>query len=87
MDQNSRCQSCGMPLGSGFYGKNEDGSETHEFCKFCFQQGKFVEPQLTLKQMVERSINFMMAELPLGEEKAARLANEVIPRLKRWHGG
>lgn len=66
------------------YGANDDGSENHEYCKFCFQNGKFVEENLTLKDMIDKSVGFMTSEFKMSEEKARSLSQQVIPNLKRW---
>jgi hypothetical protein len=42
------CQSCGMPMVKPEdFGSNADGS-------FCFQKGKFTEPNLTMEQMIDK---------------------------------
>jgi radical SAM superfamily enzyme len=80
-----RCQSCGMPLSEGFYGSNADGSENDDYCKFCYQNGAFTEPDLTLEQMIKKSVDYMRRkDLKLEEEQAEVLANAMIPPLKRW---
>ncbi|MEN9626375.1 MAG: hypothetical protein RL557_703 [archaeon] len=83
-----RCQSCGMPLGfplpEQFFGTNADGSVNKEYCQFCFQQGQFTKPNLTMDEMIESSIEHMTTQLEFPREKAERLANEIIPELKRW---
>lgn len=79
-----RCQSCGMPLGEGFYGTDADEEATHEWCKFCYQLGEFVEPKLGLEEMIERSIQHMTQKLNMPQDKATELARTVIPQLKRW---
>ena len=84
MDNKIRCQSCGMPLGAGFFGTNADGSETQEYCKFCFLEGEFTRPNLTLAQMIDMSVENMTHELKMPEEKARELATSFIPTLKRW---
>ncbi len=93
MDDKPRCQSCGMPLGyftmsdgaqAHNYGTNDDESENHEYCKFCFQNGKFVEENLTLSDMIEKSVGFMTSEFKMSEEKAHSLSQQVISNLKRW---
>ena len=85
MSERVRCQSCGMPLDEGFYGSNEDFSENHEFCRFCFQEGAFTEPNLSLEAMIHRSIKHLMEELHLDHETAKNLAEHVIPHLNRWN--
>lgn len=84
MDNKIRCQSCGMPLSDKFFGTEKDGSQTQIYCKFCFQDGAFVQPDLPIEVMVQMSVDNMMSELDMPEEKARELANEVIPGLKRW---
>lgn len=84
MDLNFRCQSCGMPLGEGFYGTNEDNTENHKYCKFCFLGGAFTDPLQTMEEMIESSVENMIHELGIPEEHALALANEYIPQLKRW---
>ncbi len=84
MDSTLRCQSCGMPLGDGFFGTEKDGGQTQTYCKFCYQEGAFVQPDIPMEVMIQMSVDNMISELNLPEEKAHRLANEMIPKLKRW---
>ncbi len=83
-----RCQSCGMPLGfplpEEFFSTNMDNSTNREYCKFCFEEGKFINQNLTMSEMIVNSINHMINELEFPREKAEKLANEIIPELKRW---
>jgi hypothetical protein len=80
-----RCQSCGMPLGAaGFYGTNADGSEQKEYCKFCFQNGAFVQPELTVEGMIESSTKFMSQNMGMPEDQARTISERFIPTLKRW---
>lgn len=85
MDNNKiRCQSCGMPLGIGFYATNSDGTASNEYCKMCFENGQFREPNLTLEEMKGRSVANMIDDLRMERSEAETLANTVIPTLKRW---
>ncbi|MEK6872359.1 MAG: zinc ribbon domain-containing protein [Nanoarchaeota archaeon] len=83
-----RCQSCGMPLGfplpEHFFGTNSNGSVTKEYCQFCFKQGNFTNPTLTVDEMIASSIQHMTSQLEFPKEKATKLAHEIIPQLKRW---
>lgn len=85
MENKERCQSCGMPLSSEFYGTNVDGSESHDYCRFCFEKGAFTEPTLTLQEMIDISMMHMMKELNFSEEKARYVAHQFLPPLKRWN--
>mgnify|MGYP001569771182 CR=1 FL=1 len=82
--EKKRCQSCGMPLGEGFFGTHEDGSENQDYCSFCFEEGKFTDPDLTMDQMIELSVEHMTTDLEMTEEQSKELARLYIPKLKRW---
>lgn len=86
MDNKVRCQSCGMPLAAEFknLGTNADGSAMGEYCIMCFRDGKFTMPDLTIEGMIRLSIDNMTNELKMPVEQATKLANEVIPNLRRW---
>lgn len=86
MDDKLRCQSCGMPLSAEFgnHGTNADQSRNDEYCSFCFQNGEFANPNQTLEQMIESSVENMTADLNMPPEKAVELANSFIPNLRRW---
>ena len=86
MDDKLRCQSCGMPLSAEFgnHGTNADQSRTDEYCSFCFRNGEFTNPNQTLEQMIQSSVENMTADLNMPPEKAVELANSFIPKLRRW---
>lgn len=84
MDDKARCQSCGMPLGEGFYGTEADGLPSSEYCKFCYQNGSFVDSTMTVEKMIALSIDNMVNDLKMSEEQAEKLANEFVPKLGRW---
>lgn len=73
-----------MPFGNGNYGTERDGTASREFCMLCHQNGEFTEPDLTLEEMVEKSMRHMTSKLGMPEEEASRLAGNVIPSLARW---
>ncbi|HRH45557.1 MAG TPA: zinc ribbon domain-containing protein [Pyrinomonadaceae bacterium] len=86
MEQKIRCQSCGMPLSETFgnLGTNADGSNSWEYCSFCFQNGQFTNPTQTLAEMIQSSIENMTTEIGMSIEQATQLANSFIPTLRRW---
>ncbi|HEX8286448.1 MAG TPA: zinc ribbon domain-containing protein [Pyrinomonadaceae bacterium] len=86
MDNKIRCQSCGMPLSKEFgnLGTNADGTTTEEYCSFCFRNGEYTNPNQTLEEMINSSIENMTADLNMPFEKASELANSFIPKLRRW---
>jgi hypothetical protein len=86
MDNKNRCQSCGMPLSETFgnLGTNKNNTNTLEYCNTCFKNGDFTNPNQTLDQMIQSSIENMTGEQNMPTERATELANSFIPTLKRW---
>jgi hypothetical protein len=86
MDNKTRCQSCGMPISKDFgnLGTNADAAFVSEYCVFCFKNGDFTNPQQTMEEMIESSIENMTNDLQMPREQATGLANSFIPTLKRW---
>jgi hypothetical protein len=64
------------------FGTNSDGSRNYEFCRFCFQDGKYLDPELTVDRMIGMSTEAMQ-RMKLSEELIEQ-AKMVIPTLKRW---
>ena len=58
------CNSCGRPIVKADYGTNADGSLNEEYCKDCFQNGEFTEPDITLEEMITRKTKEMMEKNP-----------------------
>lgn len=79
------CQSCGMPIREPEdFGTNEDQSTTDEFCHYCFRDGSFSEPLMTMGQMIDKLTIISMDKLKISEEEARRNAETTLPKLKRW---
>jgi hypothetical protein len=66
------------------FGTDADGFPVSHYCFMCYRNGAFVEPELTLAQMIERSVDHMTSDQQMNEDDARHLANDVIPGLKRW---
>ncbi len=84
MTASARCQSCGMPLKADPRGggTNADGSICHEYCSYCFQNGRFINPEMTMDEMRALIIE------KLGDKGyprfIARFFTVGLDRLKRW---
>lgn len=76
-----------MPIDAAFanLGTELDGSPATEYCKFCFQNGEFTDPDLTLEGMIQASVDFMTKNLSFTPEMAAKMSNDIIPQLNRWN--
>lgn len=83
MNTENICQSCSMPLtDESLLGTEKDGSKNHEYCKYCYQNGSFVNPDMTVEQMTS-FIQQKMKELHIHSEVTNKAVN-VLPYLKRW---
>ena len=79
------CQSCGMLMNKiSDFGTYDDGSLHTDYCHFCFKQGKFTDPGITMKEKIAKNIA-IAAKKGMPKDKATTLANEMLPKLKRWH--
>lgn len=78
------CQSCGMPLRSeNDLGTNADASKNNEYCRFCFKEGKFTDPGITMQQKIDKLVG-MAAQMNIPEKSAREMAGNLLPTLKRW---
>lgn len=53
MEPQKFCQSCTLPLDNmDDRGTEKDGTKSQLYCKYCYQDGAFTEPDMTLDQMM-----------------------------------
>jgi hypothetical protein len=63
-------------------GTEKDGSKSSEYCKYCYQDGKFTDPNLTLEGMqkiVATQMNLMNLPQTVLQQSLA-----LLPQLERW---
>ena len=85
MENRTFCQSCSMPLdGKEMLGTERDASLNHEYCKYCYQNGAFINPEMTLDEM--RAIVKTQMEKRKIDDSVTRMALNSLPNLKRWKG-
>jgi hypothetical protein len=78
------CQSCGMPLKRDEHGggTEADGSRSTMYCSHCYENGRFVLPDISAEQMQER-----VAEKLAGmgfPRFISGFFTRGIPKLARW---
>lgn len=79
------CQSCGMPMGTpDCFGTNADRAKTDEYCCHCFQNGEFVDPKITMEEMIDLSASIMAEKAKISEYEAKEICRSFIPTLIRW---
>lgn len=79
------CQSCAMPLKKdpkgGAY--NADDTKNNMYCSYCFEDGKFLQPDISVQQMQD----FVKDKLKsMGFPRfLAGFFSKGIPKLERWN--
>jgi hypothetical protein len=83
MENMNFCQSCSMPLDNpAVLGTEKDGSKSHEYCQYCYQDGAFVNPKMSLKEMTSLVIAQMKKRNI--DPKIIDMAVSSLPNFKRW---
>jgi len=79
------CQSCAMPMEKPEdFGTNADGGRNDDYCCYCFKDGEFTEPDITMEQMTEKVIDIMVKQMNMAEAQVKPMMRAMIPQLKRW---
>ncbi len=79
------CQSCAMPLTEQeLFGTEKDGSKNEDYCIYCYKEGEFTEPDLTIDIMVDKGAEFLTQEHDIELEEAKTIMREAMQTLKRW---
>ncbi|HXX33979.1 MAG TPA: zinc ribbon domain-containing protein [Thermodesulfobacteriota bacterium] len=83
--QGSFCQSCAMPMDKPeIFGTNANGTKAEDYCTYCFQKGKFTEPNITMQKMIDKCVEIIVQRNIMPERQARDLMMNTIPNLKRW---
>jgi Putative zinc ribbon domain len=80
------CQSCGMPLQRPEdFGTAAGGARVTEYCRYCYLDGAFINPAITLAAMIDLCTGILVRRgMPEGQARA--MMRETLPKLKRWAG-
>jgi hypothetical protein len=83
MENKKICQSCSMPIGLDHVkGSEKDGSKSNNYCIYCYEDGIFKDPKITLGQMIS-SVETQMEKMNL-PGKLIEASISKIPKLSRW---
>jgi hypothetical protein len=74
-----------MPMSAQeHFGTEADGSLSHEYCTYCYRDGRFVEPDLTREQAVEKYAPMMASNLGMPLDRAKEMVRQYLSTLPRW---
>lgn len=78
------CQCCGTPFSIPHmpHGTNEDGTENTEYCKWCYDQGKFTYD--SKEELIEKTAPFLMEATNMTRDEAVSFMGALVPSLKHW---
>ncbi len=79
------CQSCGLSLKHDDKGTEADGTLNDYYCYDCYENGEFIEPEITLKEMIEKTVASASKSRNMTLEEAKKYLEFLLPTLKRWH--
>jgi hypothetical protein len=66
------------------FGTDEAGYRVNDFCRHCFANGVFTEPDISMQAMLDRCVAIMEQQGIMPAPQARALLSDVLPRLKRW---
>lgn len=79
------CQSCSLSLDTiDDKGTESDGTHSDDYCCDCYDAGEFVEPEITIKEMIEKNLSTTAKSLNLTIEEAKSYLESLLPTLRRW---
>jgi hypothetical protein len=77
------CQSCGMPItNKELFGTNKDGSTNEDYCKYCYQDGEFID-KVTMEEYIDMCSNYGH-QAGMTNEEMREYCTKLFPTLKRW---
>lgn len=78
------CQSCGMPLSKDPQngGSDSDGTKSSMYCSYCYVDGKFINPEMSVDEM-KVLVKGKMKEMGF-PGFIAGFFTKRIPKLERW---
>jgi len=79
------CQSCMLPKKHELFNKGteKDGSESNDYCKMCYVDGSFTQPEITTAKEMQIFVKGVLKEQGVGKVKRWFYTCS-IPQLKRW---
>jgi len=87
MKKYKNCQSCAMPLNKDPKnvggGTNANGEPSYMYCSYCYEDGKFLQPNITAKEM-QVFVKDKLKEMGGFMKLFAGVFSKRIPKLERW---
>ena len=76
---------CGMMFtGPDQHGREADGTEVEDFCRWCYDQGAYTY-ETTMEEMIEDCAPRMAEHMGWSVDECASLLGAILPHLRRWN--
>jgi hypothetical protein len=66
------------------FGTDARGFRVADYCHFCYVHGAFVNPAMSMQEMIDLCVGVMAKQGLMPQAEARTLLTQVIPKLKRW---
>jgi hypothetical protein len=66
------------------FGTDRAGYRINNYCRHCFVDGGFTDPDITMEEMLDYCVGIMDTQGIMPAAKARALMEDVMPRLIRW---
>lgn len=77
------CQSCGMPItNENQLGTNKDQTINQDYCKYCYQNGEFID-KVSLEKYIDMCSQYG-SQAGMTNEEMKKFCQILFPTLKRW---
>lgn len=81
--KNKICQSCAMPIDNeNILGKNSDGSINYDYCKYCYDNGEFID-KVPMEEYILMCSQYG-SQAGMSNEEMKKHCEKIFPTLKRW---
>ena len=81
--KNRICQSCAMPIQTDdLLGTNKDGSINYDYCKYCYNNGEFID-NVTMEEYIEMCSKYG-SQAGMTNDEMKEFLTKIFPTLKRW---
>ena len=77
------CQCCGLPFSEKMRGTNRNGSKSYDYCIACFNDGKYRDPHLNMRDMEKKLLTMARHHDEISIEEAQQVIS-TLSDLKRW---
>lgn len=86
MNLDKFCQSCMLPRDHEIFetATEADGSANADYCKLCYKDGKFTQPEITTAKEMQDFVKDVLKKQGIGRLKRW-FYTVSIPKLKRWN--